>query len=187
MNLSLNKKIVVVSLLISIAAIWRIINHDYNLAPNLELVTTASVLAAIIIGIKASSTTALLSMAISDSVIGNSSIFIFTWSAFVLIGISASLLKKLNQNPKKQVAYSAGFAVLGSFVFFIVTNLGVWLQGWYPPTISGLTECFVAAIPFYRTMLIGNLIVVPTAVAAWQFVKVRQTANNSVIDSFVSN
>ena len=170
-------------ILISLAVGWRVINHNFGIAYNLELVTTVSVIAAIVIGWKAAVIVPMSSMAISDIFIGNSSIFVFTWSAFVIIGISALLLRKLNNRPKSQIIYSLGFALASSFFFFIITNFGVWSQGWYPATWTGLIECFTMAIPFYRTMLIGNIIMVPTAVSIYQFVKNRQTAKSLIIDT----
>jgi uncharacterized membrane protein len=171
--------------LITFAVSWRIINHSLQIAPNLELVTTASLIAAITIGWQAALIVPILTMFLSDIIIGNSSIFMFTWIAFAAIGIGALLLRKLNNNPKSQIIYSIGFATVSSFFFFIVTNFGVWAQGWYPATWAGLSDCFIMAIPFYRTMLIGNIILVPAAVTAWQFVKYRHAVKNLVVNSLV--
>ena len=172
-NLSI-KKILLIIVLVAIAVSWRIINHNYSIAPNLELITVVSVLAAIIIDWKAAIIVPLGSIILSDLIIGNSSIFIFTWSSFALIGIGSLLLRKLNNKPKSQIIYSLGFAVASSFTFFIITNFGVWAQGWYPATLTGLITCYTVALPFYRTMLIGNMIIVPVAVSAWQLVKARE-------------
>jgi hypothetical protein len=97
------------------------------------------------------------------------------------------LLRKLNSRPKAQILYSIGFAAASSFLFFIVTNFGVWAQGWYPATWAGLGDCFMSAIPFYRTMLFGNLILVPASITVWQLIKARQTAKSLVINPFVGN
>jgi len=179
------KNILIVASLITLAVGWRIINHDFQFAPNLELITVASVLAALIIGWKAAIIVPITSIILSDLIIGNSSIFVFTWGAFAIIGLGALLLKKLNDMPKSQIAYSFGFAIASSFLFFAITNFGVWAQGWYPATWAGLVDCFTMAIPFYRTMLIGNIIIVPAAVSVWQLVKARQTAKNLVVDTLV--
>lgn len=171
--------------LIALAVSWRIINHNYNFAPNLELVTVATVLAATIIGFNAAITVPVISMVVSDLIIGNSSIFVFTWSSFAIIGLGAILLRKLNNKPKKQIVYSLGFAAASSFMFFLITNLGVWLQGWYPATLSGLVDCFTMAIPFYRTMIVGNLILVPTAITIWQIAKIKISSKNLVINTLI--
>ena len=50
-----------------------------------------------------------------------------------------------------------GAALIGSVLFFIVTNFGVWLVGnFYPKTVTGLVSCYVAAIPFFRNTLVGD-------------------------------
>lgn len=187
MNKSIAKKILLVLALVVIAVSWRIINNNYTIAPNLELVTTVSVIGALILGIKFAILIPFLTMIISDYLIGNSEIFIFTWSAFIIIGISATILRKFNNSPKKQVLYSGGFAIMASFLFFLITNFGVWAQGWYPATLAGLIDCFVLAIPFYRTMLVGNLIFVPSAVVVWQLVRIRMSAKNSIVNTLVSD
>ena len=56
----------------------------------------------------------------------------------------------------------AGASVIGSTLFFVVTNLAVWAggvffpQSMYPQTFEGLIACFVAAIPFYHNTLLGD-------------------------------
>jgi len=42
-------------------------------------------------------------------------------------------------------------------VFYLISNFGVWLVG-YPHTIDGLVECYVRAIPYYGSSLLGNSI-----------------------------
>jgi len=173
-NITILKNITLITLLVAIAVEWRIINHNFGIAPNLELITVASVLAAIIIGWKAAVIVPISSIILSDLIIGNSSIFVFTWSSFALIGIGALLLRKLNNKPKSQIIFSLGFAVASSFAFFVITNFGVWAQGWYPATLAGLINCYAVALPFYRTMLIGNMIIVPIAISVWQLAKARE-------------
>ncbi len=185
-NKNLVIKIAILITLISSAVIWRLINHNLGLLPNLELITTVTVLAAIIFGARAAIVAPIIAIIASDLVIGNSSIFIFTWSSFAVIGLGAILLRKLNKQPGKQILASAGFAIASSFLFFFVTNLGVWLQGWYPATLDGLMTCFTLAIPFYRTMLIGNLILVPLSVAGYQFIRTKIAAKDLVINASIS-
>ncbi len=46
----------------------------------------------------------------------------------------------------------------GSMVFFLATNLAVWLFGSiYPPTIAGLVQCYVAGLAFFQHTLSGDL------------------------------
>ncbi len=179
-------KIVTITILLTALAVgWRVVNFKYGIAPNLEIVTAVSVLAAITLGLQAAVIVPIATMIVSDLIIGNTSIFVYTWSTFAIIGLGALLLRKLNSKPKMQILSSIGFATASSFLFFIVTNFGVWAQGWYPPTVAGLIDCYAMAIPFYRTMLIGNLILVPAAVSIYQLVKHYQTSKSLVVDALV--
>lgn len=49
------------------------------------------------------------------------------------------------------------FLPLASFLFFLLSNFGVWLN-WYPKTTSGLIQCYLLALPFYSRTLIGDLL-----------------------------
>jgi len=52
-----------------------------------------------------------------------------------------------------------GGALAGSLVFYLSTNLAHWwLTTDYPHTASGLVECYVAALPFYRWTPVGDLV-----------------------------
>jgi hypothetical protein len=55
---------------------------------------------------------------------------------------------------------SVALAALGSSVmFFLATNFAVWLTtGWYPMTATGLVECYLAAVPFFRNTLAGTFV-----------------------------
>lgn len=51
-----------------------------------------------------------------------------------------------------------GTMVAGSLVFFVLSNLAVWaFSGMYPLTMAGLTQCYLAALPFFDKTLIGDL------------------------------
>ena len=49
-------------------------------------------------------------------------------------------------------------AVAGSIIFFVTTNLGMWLfSGIYPVTYAGLVACYAAALPFFQNTVAGDL------------------------------
>ena len=63
--------------------------------------------------------------------------------------------------------------VLGSsLLFFIVSNLGVWLL-YYPLTLEGLITCFTLAIPFFGNTIAGDLVY--TAVLFFSFSAIKNT------------
>ena len=51
-----------------------------------------------------------------------------------------------------------GYALLGSLLFFTVTNFGVWLSSpMYPQTTAGLLAAYAAGIPFFKWTVLGTL------------------------------
>jgi hypothetical protein len=61
---------------------------------------------------------------------------------------------------KKDTSTGRTFAaLLGSSVFFwIWTNLGVWAtSGMYPMSADGLVACYLAAVPFLRNSMLGDM------------------------------
>jgi len=59
--------------------------------------------------------------------------------------------------PGRLAGIAAG-SLAASVVFFLSTNVAFWwLSSDYPHTIGGLTSCFVAALPFFRWMPVGDL------------------------------
>src|SRR5437870_5337250 len=56
----------------------------------------------------------------------------------------------------RRIAFAA---VASAVLFFALTNFGVWaIDNLYPKTTAGLVDCYVAAIPFFRNMLLGDLL-----------------------------
>ncbi|HUL89301.1 MAG TPA: DUF6580 family putative transport protein [Pseudolabrys sp.] len=48
--------------------------------------------------------------------------------------------------------------VLCSLIFFVATNFAVWaFSGIYPLTLEGLTQCYIAALPFLDKTVLGDL------------------------------
>lgn len=96
-----------------------------------------------------------LVVAATDLVLGWHRTIPFTWGAFMLTGMLGWWVR---QRPG--VARIAAGTGGGSLLFFVVTNFGVWLAGdhLYPLTAEGLRQCYVAAIPFFRTALLGDAV-----------------------------
>jgi hypothetical protein len=95
----------------------------------------------------------LAAMALSDLVIGFHGLL---WLVYACVAVSTVL--GFGLRGKVGVARVAAYSVIGSTLFFIVTNFGVWFgSSMYPQTWAGLVECYVAAIPFYKNTLAGTL------------------------------
>lgn len=58
-----------------------------------------------------------------------------------------------------QVSALVGGALAHSLVFYLSTNLAHWLlTDDYPRTAAGLVACYMAALPFYRWMPVGDVV-----------------------------
>ncbi len=153
----MTKKISLYSLFILafIERVW------FDLGPNLELVTLATILSAFYLDRK---TTILLTVGVlagSDIIIGNSNIFLFTWSGFVLPILAISIFKKIKTN----IILSGTLAGISSNLFFFFwTNFGVWAfdsWGMYPNTALGLLHSYINGLPFLKYQLTSTLFFVP--------------------------
>ena len=52
-----------------------------------------------------------------------------------------------------------GGSLASSLIFFTTKNFATWaLSELYPHTLSGLTTCYIAALPFYRWMPVGDAV-----------------------------
>lgn len=94
----------------------------------------------------------ILSMVLSDAIIGFHGTVVFVYISISLITCIGLLI----QNRIGVVSLVTA-SVASSLLFFIVTNFGVWLiGGFYEKTWVGLVTCYVAAIPFFVNTLLGD-------------------------------
>jgi hypothetical protein len=60
-------------------------------------------------------------------------------------------------------------ALAASSLFFLLSNFGVWLGGWYSMTAVGLLACYTSAIPFFGYTIAGDLIFTVLVFGAWEW------------------
>lgn len=135
--------------LIVIGVLSRLIPHP----PNVTAVVGVSLLGAY--AIRSPWLAALIPvavMALADIVLGWHGSALFTYAG-MLAGalIGRGLLQRLS------VVRLGGTAFLASLAFFLVSNFGVYLGGYYGFGLDGLIACYAAAIPFWGLSLIGDL------------------------------
>ena len=98
----------------------------------------------------------LATLILSDLALGLHQVIAFTWLSFAAIGV---LGRWVARHPTGGRILTA--SVGSSVGFFLITNFGVWWLGdgghMYPRTLEGLWACYVAALPFFRNSLIGDL------------------------------
>lgn len=79
---------------------------------------------------------------------------LWVYASFILIGlVGMSLLKKVTMRNV------VGTSLIGSVIFFLITNFGAWMvDPLYPKTTGGLLAAYGAGIPFFRNTLLGDLV-----------------------------
>lgn len=138
----------------------------WDFGPNTELVTMGMVLVAGYLGSRWSLTFTLAVLVISDLVLGNTNIFLFTWSGFLLPLILWRGNLSRAPLPKPLLA-GLGFGLGANLFFYVWTNFGVWLledKGMYPDTALGLLQSYVAGLPFLKYQLQSTLAFVPLGI-----------------------
>ena len=152
----LKKEIFPISLIL-ILAFARLIPHPPNFTP---IIAVAIVSGYFFKNINLSLLTLLVAMLASDLFIGFYENVIFVYASLLLITfVFYRISKKINF--KNLFIY--GF--VGSFIFFIISNFGVWFLGSpgvldvpYEKNLNGLVECYMLAIPFFGNTFLSTLI-----------------------------
>ncbi|HUY14992.1 MAG TPA: DUF6580 family putative transport protein [Terriglobia bacterium] len=95
----------------------------------------------------------------------------YTWSGFLLIGLIGWVL-----HSKITLRRVATASIVGSVSFFFLTNFGVWAAGGlYPHNFAGLTDCYVAGLPFFRNTILGDLAWSGILFGTYEWVNHRRT------------
>lgn len=140
-----------------------------HLPPNIAAVTGVTLLAGYAIrNIWIALLVPIAAMALADVVLGWYPGVIATYA-----GMAAGVfLARGILVPRLGVLRLVAATFLASLAFFILSNFGTWLEGWYGYTFDGLVQCFVAAIPFWQNSLIADF--TSTALAFGLFLFVRR-------------
>lgn len=160
---NLSWKLIVSVLLLTFGIGGRMLLRDF---PNVETLTTTMLLAGSLLGARWAMWIAGITIAATDLLIGNDMIFLFTWSAWIVIALAAVALKRWNHQPLRYIGVMALGGALSTLFFYLYTNFGVWwISGMYEHTLSGLVASYIAGLPFLRNQVLGNLMFVPLAAA----------------------
>jgi hypothetical protein len=136
--------------LLLVGVLSRVVPHPWNATP----VMAIALFGGTHLSRWASIALPLIIVAVSDLVLGWHTTMPFTWGAFALTAMLGWWVRR-----RLSAGRIATAALTGSVLFFLLTNFGVWLiGGLYPLTAAGLRECYVAAVPFFRGTLVGDLV-----------------------------
>ena len=154
----LNPRVALCVALVVFSTIMRILPHPWNLTP----VGAVSLFSGACFDRKRWAFAApLTAMFVSDTLLqlmtghGYHSLMPVIYATFALIVVVGMILRERRDSP---LAVTAG-AVTSATIFYLVTNFAMWMiSTLYAKTLSGLAACYIAGIPYYGTMLLGDLV-----------------------------
>ena len=157
---------IVALLLILIGVSLRLIPH----APNFTPIAAIALFGGVYFSRKIALILPIGAMVISDIFIGyyEPKLMIFVYGSFLLCVVLGFWLKK-----HKKWYTIGGSAILSAVLFFLVTNFAVWaFTPWYAKTLSGVIQCYLMALPFFRNTLLGDLFYVTVFFGAYELIGV---------------
>ena len=113
----------------------------------------------------------IISFFITDLIIGFHGVTLFTWGSVILIGYMSKFFTK-------NITRRFSGALLGAFIFYVVTNFGVWSLGGYGYSMGGLISCYILALPFFGYTLVSTILFS----AIIEFILERKTLLNKIIN-----
>jgi len=146
-----NIEFIIALLFILIGVSLRLLPHTPNFTP----IAAVALFGGVYFSKKIALILPLVAMLISDIFIGfyEPKLMFFVYGSFVLSVVLGFWLKK-----HKNWYMVGGSAILSSILFFLITNFAVWaFTPWYAKTLSGIYQCYLMALPFFRNTLIGDL------------------------------
>lgn len=154
----------VLALLVAIGVVGRWAQPDWNFTP-LHAVTLlggfyfSALLPAICLP--------LCILAISDVALSAHDNFAVQFAVYAMMLLPLALGRiARNMQGWKRVGHGVLCGFLPATAFFVVTNFVHWTStSMYQKTWEGLAACYSAAIPFYRSMLAGDLLYLAVLVA----------------------
>ena len=147
----LKPRFFVLAAMVAAAALSRLVPHPWNLT---SIAAVGLFAGASFEDKRLAFAVPLAALLLSDAVLGFHSGMPFVYLSFGLV-VGLGLMLRGRRQP---LPILAG-ALAGSALFFAITNFGVWAIGdMYPKTLAGLGACYVAAIPFFRGTVEGDLL-----------------------------
>ena len=127
-----------------ISALLRLIPHPPNMTP----LGGISILSGIYLRGYLRYLLPLIPMILSDIYLGFSPITLWVYLSFMMI----TLFTQWRKDTSFQTIFGS------SMIFFLLSNLGVYLLGGYGYTFEGLVLCYTMAVPFLVNTLVGDLV-----------------------------
>ena len=137
--------------IILVLALSRLVPHPPNFTP---IIAAAIMSSYFFRNIYLSLLVLFISLLIADIVIGFYQNMIFVYLSLFLV---AFVSFKITENITYKNLIFISF--LGSFIFYLFSNFGVWLFGiLYEKNINGLINCYILALPFFKNTLLSTVV-----------------------------
>ena len=154
--------IIIAILLILAAAISRVVMYPHNFSPMIGMAIFGG---AIIKDKRLAFALPIFSMLLSDIMfeVFNIAPGFWGWGQLVGYGIFALITLMAFSLKKVTVSKIAGYSIVSSVIFFLLSNTSFFIfdnpiYHTYPQNFNGFIDCFVQALPFFRTSLIADLV-----------------------------
>lgn len=135
--------------LIALAVIARLVPHPFNLTP---VGAVALFSGATLTSRRLAFALPMLALLIGDVFVGFHILMPPVYACFLL---NVALGRRIRQ--RTSFSSVTGMTLLGACVFFVVTNFASWIA-FYEHSFSGLVQCYIMGLPYFRYTLIGDLV-----------------------------
>ena len=153
LNFSSRAKIALWLALVAIGVCGRLWQPTYNVTPFAAIGLAAGSLFGISLTAVAVPIVALVISNVALPGYDSTAMALVVYVSFACPVLFGSLVKR-----QGWVAVIGG-SLASSLIFFATTNFATWaLTQLYPHTLAGLTTCYIAALPFYRWMPVGDVV-----------------------------
>jgi hypothetical protein len=139
--------------LIALVVAGRLLPH----APNFTPIAASALFAGMVLRSRVLAfAVPVIAMLASDALIGFDD---WRVSATVYGSVMLPVLYGLWARPLRRPVALAPLAVSSSLTLFVTSNFAVWaFSGMYAPDLGGLATCYVAALPFLKNAVAGDLL-----------------------------
>lgn len=153
---------------IGAAAAFRLVPHPPNFSP---IAAMALFGGATLVRREWAFAIPLAAMFLSDLVLGFHDQMVVVYVSVALVS-GIGLWLRSGPRGYRSVARIGAGSIVGSLIFFTLTNFAVWFSGgMYEKSLAGLWTCYTAALPFFQATLTGDLFFSTVFFGAWMIVE----------------
>ena len=149
--MSKKNKLFVALALVGFGVAGRLLPHLWNAAP----IAAIALFAGVYLGRNYALILPPVAMLAGDLFLG-----FYRWPLALAVYFSLMIIGLIGYfiSQHKDWKLIAAASLTGSVIFFLATNWAVWqFSSWYPHSLSGLYQCYLMALPFFRNTLVGDL------------------------------